>query len=107
MYCFMCRLWVLVFALAQALPVIRLDGVVRDAAASRGAEPAQTPLAPLPMTHLEDRTSADLAADGAAGPALAPRQRHAAEHRRRRGRRRHVRRRSEGALDAPGARGGP
>jgi len=60
MYCFMCRLWVLVFALAQALPVIRLDGVVRDAAASRGAEPAQTPLAPLPMTHLEDRTSVDL-----------------------------------------------
>jgi type II secretory pathway component GspD/PulD (secretin) len=56
----MYRLWALVLVFAQALPVTRLGGVVRDAAGAQTAQPAQTPLAPLPMTQLQDRTGADL-----------------------------------------------
>jgi MSHA biogenesis protein MshL len=57
----MCCLAVLVLAVAQGLPVTRLDGVARDASAvSQNAQPSQTPLAPLPMTQLEERVRADL-----------------------------------------------
>ena len=50
----------LVLAAAQGLPVTRLEGVVRDAAASQSTGPTRTPLSPLPVTELEDRGSADL-----------------------------------------------
>ena len=49
-----------VLAVTQGLPVTRLAGAVRDAAASQITQPARTPIAPLPVTELLDRASADL-----------------------------------------------
>jgi MSHA biogenesis protein MshL len=57
----MCSLWVLLLAVAQGLPVTRLDGVARDRVpTSQGVQPPQTPLEPLPVTQLDDRVRADL-----------------------------------------------
>ena len=49
-----------VLVAAQGLPVTRLEGVVRDGAPAQSTQPTQTPIAPLPVTELLDRASADL-----------------------------------------------